>query len=493
MNRMGLTYLLLLQLCLCSLAAKANSRFPMLPISSGSLPYTDSLPRTDSSHIPGPGLFTIGSITINGNRVTRSFVIERELPFRRGDQFTLANLVAAFTPAKEHLINTKLFNQVVISVRDFDGYTVNLQIDVKERWYIFPLPYLRPVDRNLTAWADQGYSLSRLDYGLKYSQYNFSGRNDYLRLWLITGYSHQVELAYDQPNSGKELKHGFGFSFLYNEQKELNLATVNNQQYFVSSDSLGFAGKYMRRQTTLSLRYYLRPEIRTRHFFRLSFNQVNIDSAVTVYNAQYFSNGRTRVFYPELSYTINYNHIDYVPYPLKGFLFEGTLLRRGINSQMNLWQTNIKTSEAFSLAPKTFFVSQNYAMLRLPFNQPFYNQPYIGYGDFFMRGLEKYVIDGVAGGLARNSVLQELFHFSIPFLRGTSHDIIPFRIYAKAYMDVGYVYNKYFTANSLVNRALYTEGFGLDVVTYYDFVFRFEYSFNQLGEKGFFFHIRNDF
>ena len=60
-------------------------------------------------------------------------------------------------------------------------------------------------------------------------------------------------------------------------------------------------------------------------------------------------------------------------------------------------------------------------------------------------------------------------------------------------MDVGYVYNKYFTANSLVNRALYTEGFGLDVVTYYDFVFRFEYSFNQLGEKGFFFHIRNDF
>jgi hypothetical protein len=33
----------------------------------------------------------------------------------------------------------------------------------------------------------------------------------------------------------------------------------------------------------------------------------------------------------------------------------------------------------------------------------------------------------------------------------------------------------------------------LDIVSLYDVVFRFEYSFNQLGQNGFFFHVRNDF
>ena len=47
--------------------------------------------------------------------------------------------------------------------------------------------------------------------------------------------------------------------------------------------------------------------------------------------------------------------------------------------------------------------------------------------------------------------------------------------------------------NSLVNKGLYSGGFGIDVVTFYDFVFRAEFSMNQLGEKGVFFHIRNDF
>ena len=117
----------------------------------------------------------------------------------------------------------------------------------------------------------------------------------------------------------------------------------------------------------------------------------------------------------------------------------------------------------------------------------------LGYGEFYIRGLEKYVVDGVTGGLVRNTVLKELFNFSLPFIRGSSHDRIPFRIFAKTYVDGGYVYNKYVTTNSLVNRFLYSGGAGVDVVTFYDFVFRFEYSFNQLGERGFFFHIKNDF
>lgn len=454
----------------------------------------DTLPSGVIVYPPGLGqLYVIGDIFTHGNRVTRSFIITRELPFKSGDSVTLQQLTDYFHQGREHLINTKLFIDVTISLKAFRGYSVDINVDVKERWYIFPLPYVRPVDRNFTEWAEHGYSLSRFDYGLKYSQYNFTGRNDNLRVWLITGYSREIEMAYDRPNTGKNLIHGFGGGFLISGMSELNVITTNNQQVFVNRDSIQYAGKYMQTQATFSLRYYYRPAIRTKHFFRISVNQLKIDSSVLVYNPNYFLNNRLSVFYPEIFYSLNYNKIDYVPYPTRGLLFETSILQRGFSANMNMTQLIARSTEAFSFAPKMYFVTQNFGVLRLPFRQPFFNQQLLGYGDYYMRGLEKYVVDGVGLLLDRNTVMREIAHFNIPFLRGTSHDYIPFRIYVKTYVDLGYVYNSYNNLNSLQNKMLYTYGAGFDVVTFYDFVFRIEYSVNQLGEKGLFFHIRNDF
>jgi outer membrane protein assembly factor BamA len=466
------------------------------PTPNDTLPFArpDTLPSSVVIIPPYQGpLFIVGNIYISGNRVTKAFTITRELPFKTGDSLTLQQLTQYFTEGREHLINTKLFNAVTISLKDFRGHTADISIDVKERWYIFPLPYARPVDRNFTAWAEQGYSLSRFDYGLKYSQYNFTGRNDNLRVWLITGYSRQIEMSYDRPNTGKNLIHGFGGGFLISGQKQIDVITSNNQQVFLSSDSLKDAGKYLQTLSTFSLRYYYRPAIRTRHFFRVSFNALKIDSTVLIYNPNYLLNHKLSLVYPEFFYSINYNDIDYVPEPTKGVLFEASLLQRGFTADMNMTQLIARSTEAFSFAPKMYFVSQNFAVLRLPFKQPFYNQSLLGYGDYYMRGLEKYVVDGVGLLLDRNTIMRELVHFSIPFLRNTSHDQIPFRIYAKTYVDVGYVFNQYNNLNSLQNTFLYTYGAGFDVVTFYDFVLRFEYSINQLGEKGLFFHVRNDF
>lgn len=459
----------------------------LAPDSSSSKDQTSQLPRNSRKIV-------IGEIFISGNKRTRNYIIERELPFKRGDSMYISNLVSAFSFGRSRLIATRLFVDVIISLKNFRGFIADIQIDVKERWYIFPLPYVRPVDRNFAAWAEKNYSLSRLDYGIKYSQYNFTGRNDNLRIWLITGYSQQVELAYDLPFVDKSLKHGFGFGFSYAKLKEIDAYTLYDQQQFISSDTIPYASPYLKEQLTFSLRYYYRPGIKTRHYFRFSINQVNIDSAVTVYNPHYFNFNQTKVFYPELSYTINYNNIDYPPYPLKGFLFEGGALHRGINADMNLWQLYGKTTNAWPVAKKINFVTNNMGIIRAPFNQPFYNSQLFGYGDFYLRGLEKYVVDGVAGLLGRNTLIRELANFNIPFIQSSwSHNKIPVRIFAKTYVDWGYAFNKEFLNNSLVNTFLYSGGFGIDVVTFYDLVFRFEYSFNQFGESGFFFHIRNDF
>src|SRR5580704_5004441 len=106
---------------------------------------------------------------------------------------------------------------------------------------------------------------------------------------------------------------------------------------------------------------------------------------------------------------------------------------------MNLWQLNVRNVASWKLARRLYFSTQDLGILKLPFEQPFFNQQLFGYGDFYMRGLEKYVVEGVGGGISRNSFLRELFNFNIPFLRGTSHDLIPVRIFAKIYGDGGYI------------------------------------------------------
>ena len=172
--------LLFLLMTVLSLALKAERPMPYGKRSMGNAQrYQDTVPILKSDTLksgvvivpPTQGrLFVVGDIFIHGNRVTKDFTITRELPFKTGDSLTLQQLSIYFAQAREHLVATRLFNDVSVSLKEFIGYTAEINIDVKERWYIFPLPYVRPVDRNFTAWAQQGYSLSRFDYGIKYSQ-----------------------------------------------------------------------------------------------------------------------------------------------------------------------------------------------------------------------------------------------------------------------------------------------------------------------------------
>lgn len=77
--------------------------------------------------------FRIGEIVITGNKKTKSYYIERELPFKKGDSMQLPQIVEKFKSAREWLMNTRLFNDVVVSLKSFRGYDVDIAIDVKER------------------------------------------------------------------------------------------------------------------------------------------------------------------------------------------------------------------------------------------------------------------------------------------------------------------------------------------------------------------------
>jgi hypothetical protein len=129
--------------------------------------------------------------------------------------------------------------------------------------------------------------------------------------------------------------------------------------------------------------------------------------------------------------------------------------------------------------------------VKLPFEQAYINQKAIGYGNANVRGLEYYVIDGVAFGILKSTLKKKLFSVKIPMPFSSSIiPSLPFSIFAKTYTDIGYCYNKKNYAANLNNRLLYTGGFGIDILTLYDISLKIEYSFNQLGQGSLYFENR---
>lgn len=453
------------------------------------------IPRDQIENLPPPApappalspSFVIGDIEVEGNKRTKTYILYRELPFKSGDSTSLPQLVKGFEIARQQLMNTRLFNEVIVALKSFRGHIVDITIVVKERWYIFPIPYIKFVDRNLSEWAKQGYAADRLNYGLKFTHYNFTGRNDKLRLWLITGYTKQAQFQYEQPYADKSLQHGYKIGFSYGMNRELNYNTIDNHQVFLDSTT-GI------KRWFFNVDYTYRPGLRTFHAVRLGYHLQTVDTQIVKLNPNYFAPGKRRFEAPELSYSISHFNVDYIPYPLKGWQGEASIMQRGFRAGERMTQLTAKAIKSWPLGGKNYFHGQVNGVLRLPFDQPYINSGMFGYGDLYLRGLENYVTDGVAAMLFRNTLRRELFDFSVPtFLRSRSHDRVPFRIFAKLYADAGYVENRNFPDNSLANRMLYTAGFGIDILSFYDVVIKLDYSFNQRGESGFFFHFRNDF
>jgi hemolysin activation/secretion protein len=77
----------------------------------------------------------------------------------------------------------------------------------------------------------------------------------------------------------------------------------------------------------------------------------------------------------------------------------------------------------------------------------------------------------------------------LPWIKTEKFNKIHYAIYLNLLFDAGYVHNNIYNPTSrLQNKLIYGTGLGLDLVTYYDLVFRLEYSVNQFGEKGVYLH-----
>jgi hypothetical protein len=157
---------------------------------------------------------------------------------------------------------------------------------------------------------------------------------------------------------------------------------------------------------------------------------------------------------------------------------------------MNLTQFVFRYGKFHEFKKKNYFSIVADAHLKAPFKQPYINQYILGYGDQYLRGLQRYVVDGVAGGTLKATLGRELYSVKVNSgLKSKAYRTIPFKFYAKIHGDVGYVYsNTNLNETNLNNKLLYSFGAGLDIVSIYDFVLRIEFTYNQFNQLGTYFH-----
>lgn len=444
-----------------------------------------------SSPVDSTENLLVKEISISGNKRTRIPTILRELSIEEDQIYSLQDLVNKIKLSKQQLMNTSLFRHVNIDFNKIAAQDVTININVEERWYLYPIPFVKVVEDKFSRWwKEDDRRLDQLNYGIRLTQKNFTGRNDRLTLNLMNGYTKQLLLEYRGLNLDKEMKWYSNVSMAIGKNREVFYQTSENKQLGFENSS-GFIHSFYR----MNLDVTYRPAIKSHHTFSIGYFQDRVADTIMKLNSNFASRSNSTHF-PNIGYTFSYNAVDFIPYPTKGMEGGVSLFRLGINSPINVWHLDAKASSSWNLGSKDFINVKLVGILKVPFNQPYIMQRFIGSGGYFLQGYENYVVDGVAGGYSKASYHYQVLNkiIRLPENKFRFQTSVPFRIYLKTFANAGYVHNPNTTLhNALNNKILYSGGFGLDIIVFTDMIFKIEYSFNHLGQNGLYLHRREKY
>lgn len=438
--------------------------------------------------IPADSLIIIREIHITGNKVTQDKIIQKELTFQTGDTLSVVEAERQFTQSRENLLNTTLFNFVTIhTVKDEDrGHRVI--ISVIERWYIWPAPIFEHAERNLGAFIHDP-DWKRINYGGQIFWYNFRGRREQLKLRIRLGYREQYELFYEKPNFGKFQKHGIAFSINQVRQKEVNIRTEYNKPVYLRKEN------YLAEVFNPYLIYTFRSSLYQKNSFIISGMFLNYRDSATHIEFAGIPYGRNSG-YLFSEYVFETDHRDSKPYPLDGnYLRVNVKYRKSLSDSQrgkDWYSARITAGHHREILPRLYYHDVLQLFTSTQAYEPRFTRTGLGYGPY-LRGYELYVADGNSYALLVNSLkycIMPAHTYTLAYIPWSQFNPVHFSVYGNLFVDMAYVKGDPYISpgNTYVNRLLGTLGLGLDIVSYYDQVVRFEISLNREGQAGFFIH-----
>jgi outer membrane protein assembly factor BamA len=438
----------------------------------------------------------VRSVTLKGNYRTRDKIILREMSLHIGDSVRLADLPGRVAWDQRNINNTTLFVTVDITTQLSESADttqlaqIDLTIVMKERWYLIAYPVFDLADRNFNEWwYDRGHDFRRVIYGGRLSYRNVTGTNDRLQVVIERGFLQRTVLSYAKPYIDKAQRIGLRLDLAYMTNKEIPYRTAFDKWVYFRDEQV------LRERAYANLILTHRRGLYHYHTISALYSRNTIADTIARLNPDYFLDGRTEQHSLSLGYSYRYDRRDNIVYPLQGTLIAGNIGVSGIlpNDNFHFLDVSASITRYWPLGGKFYAAGSLRGRTTWPNRQPYFNLRGLGNNLDMVRGYELYVVDGQRTAVWRNSLRYQLFNVrkQLNWLHIRQFNTVPIAAYLTAFADAGYVSStvaEQYQSN-LANRPLMGTGLSLDIVSFYNLVFRFSGTINAQGKTGFFFNL----
>jgi len=450
------------------------------------------------SGVYAQSVFIPTKIIFKGLKRTKLSIVQREVVFKQRERILIDDTSTFFHKSERNIFNTRLFNFCRYSVdsikTDSTGnVTGHVTFSVSERWYTFPTPIFELADRNFNEWwYDRKADIRRVNIGMRFVQRNVRGRNEDLTLSVQGGFTKRFDFAYAFPYLDKNQVFGLRLRASFANNKDVAVRSEGNRLVFKRDEK-----SFGRERMSAGFQISARRNIYDYHYFDLNYNFNRITDTIFFQNPNYFL-GYGFQRYTEIRYSFVSDHRNFRNFATTGYLANVGITRYGLLPVDNftLWSARISASKYHSVRSWLFLASKIDFEWSQNKKQPYLGTRVMGFENRFVRGYERYVIEGNVNVYMRNTVrfkfLSRKYEAHWSPLQQFRH--IPVDLYFSPFIDAGYIHNSFIPPENrrLANTALLGYGVGINMVTFYDVVFRAEYSLTRHGDHGLYFSFLSD-
>lgn len=456
---------------------------------------------------------TIIQVEITGNEKTKERVIIRELDFSIGDSLAAFHQRQSFIStnqnrihindstieinrrlqySRENIINTELFLSATLELEQINGANYKLKIDLKERWYVWIFPVLSVDAPNFNEWLSNP-TKDQLNMGVFAAHTNVWGLSH--KMWTVAyaGSSSRFGIGYDIPWVGKGQKVGFKTAAIYSSNAVVEYSSINNERQMLYD-------KGSVKSFTLGSQWSMRPNLYNYANVKLFVNYTSVSDSLHQLNPDFLPDTSKSVVNTDLYIDYIYDTRNSKSYPLKGQYLKGFVNKKGlgiISHDVDYFFYGIDF-HFYQTISKKFYVAEMVKAVSSSSDDVAYKYlQNLSSKDDYLRGYDYHSLRGEKMYYFRGNVKYELVQPTIKRPKWASPDSkflnIQYALYLNLFSDAGYVksykassHPSHVYYNPLNNKMLYSWGLGLDLVSYYDLVLRFEYVFTSEKTNGFF-------
>lgn len=415
----------------------------------------------------------VSAIEFEGNSRTKRAILLRECAFAVGELVESNHVDSLVERSRQNIWNLNIFNQVTATTTPLgDGFKVTFC--VIERWYWLPKFTFENAEVNFNTWW-LNKDFNRLTYGLKITNNNFLGALHQLQFSAQLGFARGAGISYGIPYLNTKKTIGIKAAYNYFSSTQAIAAIQNGERIFLQESQELF----QKHVAELEINY--RKNLYHKHAIAAKVHNYSIDSTLLAYDFLPQSN----MLFLELNYHYFFSNRDNISYPLRGIRIEAIpSVLQSFNSQNTVAQIFAVFHHHLPIQKKWNFAYAIHANAttshnNLPF--PFLNS--LGMNDY-VRGYEYFAYRTPNYVLTKTNFKRELLNiqkFNWPFIRQNRFKTSFLQIYGNAFVDAAYQSSNY-------QRTLLGYGLGIDFVTYYDTVFRVEFSRTITKQNGIYLH-----